>query len=519
MTVANPLQKQPARPGPFAPDWDSLSRYQVPEWFRDAKFGLWAHWGPQCQPERGDWYARNMYIQGHPQYQYHLATYGHPSQFGFKDVIRQWKAQNWDPDRLMAIYRRAGARYFMAMANHHDNFDLWDSTYQPWNSTRIGPMRNIIGEWAAAARRHGLRFGVSVHASHAWIWFEPAQGADKDGPFAGVPYDGKLTAQDGRGQWWEGLDPQDLYAQNHPRSSEDPSAIHHQWDWSTRLPPDPVYLIKFYNRMIELIDKYQPDLIYFDDTVLPFWPISNVGLEITAHFYNSHLAWHGRLDAVVFGKILNDQQKRCLVWDIERGVSNRIEPLPWQTCTCLGNWHYDRTIYERKAYKSARTVIHMLADIVSKNGNLLLSVPVRADGTLDELELKILEEIGQWLEVNGEAIYGTRPWKVFGEGPASQAPPLSAQGFNEGGLKPFTAQDIRFTCKGQRLYAIVLGWPDQPIRISSLGRTAGYRTQPVRSVQLLGSPEPLSWHQADEVLIIQPPKQKISDIAIVFQIE
>ena len=197
----------------------------LPEWFRDAKFGIWAVFGPQCEPEDGDWYARGMYIQGTVQNQFHVARYGPPWEFGFKDVIHEWKAPNFDPDQLLAFYKRCGAQYFMAMANHHDNFDLYNSKYQPWNSVAIGPQKDIIGLWAAAARKHGLRFGVSVHASHAWTWYEPAQGNDTSGPLAGVPYDGNLTKTDGKGKWWEGLDPQDLYAQNHKPGSQK------AWDW------------------------------------------------------------------------------------------------------------------------------------------------------------------------------------------------------------------------------------------------------------------------------------------------
>ena len=198
---------EPVTPGKFQPTWESLKQYRVPEWFRNAKFGIWAHWGPQCQPEDGDWYARGMYQTGSWQYQFHTNHYGSPRDFGFKDVIHSWHAENWEPEKLMALYKRAGAQYFFALANHHDNFDLWDSTYQPWNSVAIGPKKDLIGGWAKAARENGLKFGVSVHAAHAWSWYEPAQ-----------DYDGKLTKADGAGKWWDGLDPQDLYAQNHPPS-------------------------------------------------------------------------------------------------------------------------------------------------------------------------------------------------------------------------------------------------------------------------------------------------------------
>ncbi len=222
---------EPMATGRFEPTWESLQQYRAPEWYRDAKFGIWAHWGPQCQPEYGDWYARQMYIEGSEDYKFHVRTYGHPSKFGFKDVIHQWTAERWDPEKLLALYKNAGAQYFVALANHHDNFDNYDSKYQPWNSVRLGPKKDLIGGWARAARSNGMKFGVSIHAAHAWMWYEVAQGADKSGPLAGVPYDGKLTKADGKGQWWEGLDPQDLYAQNHtPGKGGDTAKL---WDWPT----------------------------------------------------------------------------------------------------------------------------------------------------------------------------------------------------------------------------------------------------------------------------------------------
>jgi alpha-L-fucosidase len=213
-----------------------------------------------------------MYMEGSPQNKFHVAHYGPPSKFGFKDVINRWKAENWDPEKLVGLYKRAGAQYFFALADHHDNFDLWDSKYQPWNSVRIGPHKDLIAGWAKAARAHGLRFGVSIHAAHAWMWYEPSQGADKTGPYAGIPYDGKLTKADGLGQWWEGLDPQDLYAQNHALSlpNDDPWPTSRLWNWGNGCSqPDQAYCDKYYNRVMDLINRYQPDLVYFDDTALP----------------------------------------------------------------------------------------------------------------------------------------------------------------------------------------------------------------------------------------------------------
>lgn len=509
---------------PFSPTWDSLKNYKVPEWYKDAKFGIWAHWGPQCQPERGDWYARGMYEEGSDQYNYHLEKYGHPSKFGFKDVIHEWKADKWDPEYLVALYKKAGAEYFVALANHHDNFDLYDSKHQDWNSTKMGPNKDLIGGWAKAAKKNGLHFGVSVHAAHAWSWMETAQRSDKKGPLAGIPYDGKVTKADGNGKWWDGQDPQALYAQDHPLSkdSENGGAIHSQWNWGNGVtPPTEAYIEKFYKRTIDLIDKYNPDLVYFDDTALPLWPISDAGLRIAAHLYNKSIKKDGKLTAVVNGKILDEEQRKCMVWDIERGQSNNIEPYTWQTDTCIGSWHYDRRIFDNHHYKTAKTVIHTLADVVSKNGNLLLNIPLRGDGSIDSDALKVVEEIGEWMKINKEAIFGTRPWKVFGEGPAMEsAAPLSAQGFNEGKGKPFEAKDIRFTSKGNDLYIIPMGWPkDGKLLIKSLDANNPALGK-INKLTLLGYGKLTDFtRQADGLMISLPADAKpILDYAYVLKI-
>lgn len=502
----NPSAEQIAD-GPFQPNWSSLSTYTTPEWFRNAKFGIWAHWGPQCQAEYGDWYARGMYEEGSAQYNYHVKKYGHPTTFGFKDVINEWKADAWNPDELVAMYKKAGARYFMALANHHDNFDLYRSKYQKtWNSTKIGPKKDLIAGWKKAAQKNNMHFGVSVHAAHAWTWMETAQRADKKGPMAGVPYDGKLSRADGKGKWWEGFDPQELYAQNHAlsKNSENNGMIHKQWNWGEGVcVPTKAYCEKFFNRTIDLINSYDPDMVYFDDTALPLWPVSDAGLKIAAHFYNRSIKKHGKNEAVIFGKILDETQRKCMVWDIERGQSNTIEPLPWQTDTCIGSWHYDQRIYNAKRYKSAQTVIHTLVDVVSKNGNLCLSVPVKGNGSIDELERKIVEEIGAWMAVNAEGIYDTRPWVIFGEGPAMEsAAPLAAQGFNEGKGKAFTSGDIRFTSKGSTIYATVLGWPiDRKVNIKSMGSAAKHIDRKINAVECLGFGK-LHFTQNEEALVV-----------------
>ena len=432
----------------FEPTWASLeANYRVPEWYENAKFGIFCHWGVQCVPEAGDWYGRNLYNPGSGQGKFHRNYYGDPKEFGLKDLIPRWKAERWNPEELCALYKRMGARYVVAMANHHDNFDNWNSTHQPWNSVNMGPKRDIIGDWGKAVKAAGMHFGVSFHAVHAWTWFEPAQ-----------DYDGNLVAADGKGKWWEGYDPQQLYCQQHEpsRNFRNYGEIHKQWHWEVRTGvsiPSESYRKNIKDRVFELVDVYKPDLLYFDDTVLPFYNIDDTGLEIAAHFYNVNP------NAVLNGKILNEAQRKAMVWDVERGTPPKPMSPHWQTDTCIGAWHYTRSIAERGGYKSAAEVLRMLADIVAKNGNLLLSVPIRPDGTIDPAERKICEDIAAWMAVNGEAIFDTVPWTTCGEGPQlANAPELSAQGFNEGRMPKPTEKDVRYTASkdGQTLYAIVL---------------------------------------------------------------
>lgn len=507
--------------GKFEPTWESLMQYEAPEWFNNAKFGIWAHWGPQCEPEAGDWYGRQMYIEGTWQNKIHLEKYGHPSEFGFKDVINIWKADKWNPDELVALYKKTGAQYFFAMANHHDNLDLWDSKYHQWNSVNVGPKKNIVKGWAEAAKKQNLPFGLSVHSTHAWTWYESSRRVDTTGNKAGIPYDGHLTKEDGKGKWWEGLDPQELYAQNHEHSEgwQNLYLSQGQWHWENGASiPDQQYCDNFYNRTMDLINKYNPDLLYFDDTVLPLYPVSDVGLKLAAHYYNRNMALNnGKLEAVLFGKILTEDQKKCMVWDVERGAPDQMQALPWQTCTCIGDWHYNRGVYEQDRYKSAANVIRILVDIVSKNGNLLLSIPVRGNGSIDEKEVRILEGIAAWMEVNKESIFDTRPWKVYGEGPAADAVnPLDNAGFNEGKVQ-FSGKDIRFNRKGNILYVTTLGVPTEDIIIKSLGKNS--EPAKIKKIEMLGSKEKLFWKQSLDSLVIQRPKAVSNEIAVVFKVQ
>ncbi len=500
-----PTTPPPTTRGPFEPSWDSLAQYECPEWFRDAKFGIWAHWSAQCVPEQGDWYARSMYQEGSGDYKFHCATYGHPSVFGFKDIDHIWHAENWQPEELIALYKAAGAKYFVALANHHDNFDTWDSKYQQWNTVNIGPQKDIIGTWAKLARANGLRFGVTVHASHTWDWLQVAQGADKTGPYAGVPYDGNITKDLGTGKWWEGYDPQDLYAQRHPVTENAGWEMEH-----SNPPPTKEYCEKFYNRTIDLIHQHDPDLIYFDDSGLPLHPVSDVGLRIAAEYYNHNIKTHGKLEGVLDTKNLDEQQRKCVVMDFERGRSDAIVPSPWQTDTCIGNWHYQRSLYTNHQYKLTEQVVRMLVDIVSKNGNLLLNIPVRGDGTIDPDEVAFLKGMAAWIAVNEEAIFATRPWKISGEGITN----LKAGGFAEGGESKLTEYDFRFTTKGDVLYATSFGWPDSgKYTIHTLASTAPGIVGNVKSVSLLGSPEKLTFERTADGLVVDLPSVKPCDHA------
>jgi len=512
--------------GKYEPTWESLSQYgEAPEWFQDAKFGIWAHWGPQCQPEQGDWYARGMYDEGSRQYKWHVENYGHPSEFGFKDVINLWKADKWNPEQLMALYKKVGAKYFFTLGNHHENFDLWDSKHQRWNSMNMGPGKDIVGGWEKAARANDLYFGISIHSAHAWTWMETSQRSDKEGPKAGIPYDGKMTKEDGKGKWWEGYDPQELYAQNHPLSveSENTGKIHSQWAWGNGAAvPSEEYCQNFFDRNVDMMNRYNPDLVYYDDTSMPLWPVSDAGLRSVAHFYNKSLKDNnGKNEAVVFAKILTDEQKESLVWDVEKGVPDQIQEKPWQTCTCLGHWHYERSVYDNNWYKSAKTVVHMLIDIISKNGNMLLSVPMRGDGTIDDKEQAILENIAAWMAVNEEGVFGTRVWKIFGEGPVAEASnPLHAQGFNEGKHKPYTAEDIRFVTKENALYAHVLAWPENgKVIIKSLAEENPLYEHEIKTVELIGSNEAVKYNQTKEGLVVEIPGEvKSNDISFILKI-
>ncbi len=482
------LATDPIAPGPFTPDFASLRAYRCPEWYQDAKFGMWAHWGPQGVDEIGDWYARNMYIQGKGTYDYHLAHHGHPSVAGYKDIIALWKAENFDPDRLISLYKKAGAKYFVSMACHHDNFDLWNSRYHRWNAVNMGPHKDIVGLWRDAALRQGLRFGVSEHMAPSYKWFSVAHGSDATGPLAGVPYDGN--------------DPEnyDLYGPKPEKMWGEGAEL-----WQESGMPNS-WKLEWFNRVRDVLDHYQPDYVYSDYGNVPFR--HEVGWKLLANYYNKNISDHGgRLEAVYTGKGDNE---RAYVRDFESGQAKEVQPEPWQMDWCINSFFYFRDTKERP-YRTADTVIRLLMDVVSKNGNLLLSIPQRPDGTIDAEEEKILADLAAWMSVNGEAIFGTRPFKTYGEGATV------VKDFRVKTL-PYTAQDIRFTVRGNVLYATTLGVPHGNVTIHTFRSGAPYGRGEITGIQLLGSDEKLTWSRNADGLVIELPQGSPNNVAYVFKI-
>ncbi len=492
VSITGIMQIQPVSAQKFTTDIESFKQYKYPEWFRDAKFGIWSHWGPQAVPRQGDWYARKMYESdirnrntnestgnSSREYQYHVANYGHPSKFGYKDIIPLWKAEKWDPEALMKLYKKVGAKYFVSMGTHHDNFFLWDSKIHRWNSVKMGPKKDVVGLWQKAAKKEGLRFGVSEHLGASYTWFQPSHGSDVKGELAGVPYDGANPEYE------------DLY---HPKTAAD------DFDWLTKNPKNHQNWLA---SITELIDMYKPDLVY-SDSELPF---GEVGRSMLAHYYNQDLAADNKPDAVYTCKHLTSEGR--WVRDIERGAMDSICTDPWQTDTSIGDWYY-RT---GQKYMTGTEVVQMLVDIVSKNGNLLLNVVQTPEGDLEQDVLDILNEIADWIPANGEGIYGTRPWKIYGEGPSTQ----NQEKGHFGGVKdvrPYETNDIRFTTKGETLYAFCMKNPAGDIKITSLGKDSKVCGKQVASVNILGSKEKLKWNQNSDALVIEKPS-KLPDWEVV----
>ncbi|MBP7401901.1 MAG: alpha-L-fucosidase [Clostridia bacterium] len=461
--------------GPFEPTLDSLKTYAAPDWFRDAKFGIWSHWGPQSVPMYGDWYARNMYIEGSPQYLYHWRRYGHPSRFGFKDVAALWQAERFDPAGLMDLYVESGARYFVGQAVHHDNFDNYDSPHHPWNSVRVGPHKDICALWQAEAKRHGLPFGLSEHLGASYTWFSASHGADKSGPYAGVPYDGADPAN------------RSLYRDNDSEWVSTPDG----WNWYTR---NPRYQADWFSRIRDVVDRFQPDLLYSDGEV----PFGETGYALVAHLYNTSALANGGVNRAVYTFKQHDARNkaegvtRIGVLDIERGLSPDPLPEPWQDDTSLGDWFYN----VRDVYKTAEEVADTLVDIVSKNGNLLMNVTQRPDGTIDDEARYTLKRLGKWLRENGDGIYGSRPNAFHREGKTE----LAGGPFQEG-KATWLPTDFRFTRKPGAVHAYMMrpGSGEKAV-IHHLGRLDG---EIAGSVSVSG--RPTDFEQRDGALVVRLP--------------
>lgn len=470
----------------FEATFESLRKYEVPEWFMDAKFGIWSHWGPQSVPMFGDWYARNMYIQGTPQYEYHLRHYGHPSKFGYKDICALWQAENFDPEALMEKYYKAGARYFMSQGTHHDHFFNYGSEINRMNSVNVGPHKDILALWKAAADKYGMKFGISEHLGASFQWWRVNKGCDKTGKYAGVPYDGNDPAY------------RDFYHDNQEHYDADPDSF---WPWYTKNEKFQQYWLDCVG---EMIDKFHPDILYTDGS-LPFvdqWnaedPSKNdetkyeKGLKAVAKLYNQSIDRFGDNQAVYLQKDRHPEVFRVGVLDIEKSQLPGIMPQPWHTDTCIGNWFYD----VRDPYKSPEQIVEMLVDIISKNGVMLLNVLQRPDGTIDEEADWILEKVGEWFSVCSEAVYGTRPWKVFGEGDTL----VKIEGFTEN-KTAWGKNDFRFVQKDGKVYTFLMGCKGgETVTIRS------FEEEEVKKVELLGFGD-VEFRKDFGVLVVKLPEK------------
>jgi alpha-L-fucosidase len=475
---------------PYEPNWESLKQgYRIPRWYEDAKFGIFIHWGVYAVPGFGnEWYPRNMYQQGTPEFEHHVATYGPHTEFGYKDFIPQLTAENYDPAAWARLFKEAGARYVMPVAEHHDGFAMYDSKLTEWNAVNMGPRRDVTGELADAVRAEGLIFGVSYHRAENWFFFDGGRSFPSD-------------VQDDRYRGLYG------YALPKPADQGDP----HAPEW-----PPAEHLDEWLARACEIVDRYRPQVFWFDwwiqhDSFKPYLQ------RFAAYYYNAAREWGSDWDQS--GAAINHKfdafPEGTAVFDIERGQLAGIRPIFWQTDTSVSknSWGY----VHNQDYKTVESIVGDLVDIVSKNGALLLNIGPRPDGTIPEPEQAMLREIGRWLAINGEAIYDTRPWKIFGEGPTQ----VSEGAFTDTKRQSFTSQDIRFTTSGATLYAIALAWPNQSWTIKALGTASDQAPGRVANVELLGSPTPLSWSQDQAGLTVaapaEPPCQHAYTLKITFE--
>jgi len=469
--------------GPFAPSWSSLERFQVPGWYVDGKFGIFIHWGVYSVPAYGnEWYPRNMYKRGEKAFAHHVATWGPQARFGYKDFIPRFRAERFDAKAWAALFKAAGARYVVPVAEHHDGFPMYDSRYTEWNAARMGPRRDVVGELAAAVRAEGMVFGVSSHRVENWWYYGEGRKIDSDVTdprFAG------------------------LYGPAADREASEKGET----------PPTREFLDDWLARTAELVDAYRPQLVWFD------WWIAQPAVQehlrtFAAFYYNRGAEW-GEGVAINYKKHGGESfPDTAGVLDIERGQLAAIRPHFWQTDTAVSktSWGW----VANHEYKTVDSIVDDLVDIVSKNGSLLLNIGPKPDGTIPEPEERMLREIGGWLAVNGEAVYGTRPFSVFGEGPTA----VVEGPFADTKRKAFTSEDVRFTTRGDVLYAIVLAWPESGERVSirSLGRSSPHLPAEVARVELLGAREPVEWSRDAAGLHVTLPAARPGEHALALRI-
>ena len=470
--------------GPFRPDWESLQKYEPPEWYKDAKFGIFIHWGVYSVPAFGnEWYPRNMYREGSEEYTHHIAPYGPQDRFGYKDFVPMFKAEHFDPAGWAKLFKEAGAKYVVPVAEHHDGFAMYDSGLSDWTAAKMGPRRDVIGELAKAVRAEGLHFGASSHRVEHNFFLGVGRAIPSD------VNDPTYAAFYGPAHNW-------LENKNHTPLSNEFTYVSTAWadDWLARSS--------------EIVEKYHPDIMYFD------WWIGQPSVRpnltrFAAFYYNASLKYGAHVGVINYKDYAF--QEHSAVLDLERGQLGDIRPLYWQTDTSISNKSWGNI--KNDTFKSPQFVIHQLIDIVSKNGNLLLNIGPRSDGTIPEEVQQVLRDVGAWLAVNGDAIYGTRPWKLYGEGPTK----VAAGSFHDTDTATYTPEDFRFTTRGNDLYAIELGWPASgEAVIQTLGPAVG--AQRIESVVLLGSDAKLPFRQQPDGLHIRLPAQAPGKYAYAFRV-
>lgn len=518
----------PVTPGPFAPTWESIEENYpgTPDWLRDAKFGLWVHFGPQSAGRSGDWYARRLYIPGTQAFENHQDSYGDPSESGYKEVLRDWNPENLDPTKLVKIYRDAGVRFLIIQGVHHDQFDMWDSRYQPWNSTRLGPKRDLLGEWSEAARNASIRFGVTFHHEYSWWWWQTAFGRNEQGR----PYDGNLTLKDGDGAWWEGLDPRLLYGVNLREYKGVLDAAYSRWS----PPPAGVFgnhldFAEWYAkwwalRMMDVVDKYQPDFIYTDGTDQKPFSGSGTGTgykcdamqRVMADYYNKTLQRRGKVD--VFSIVKFRDRTNGTVNTAEGWIPSEIKrDQQWIAETPVGDWFYGPGFNY-----SAGAVVRYLLEQVSRDGNVGLCVSLLPDGSLDDGSTRMLKEVGEWMRTNGEGIYGSRAWTVLGEGADGKLNVLPGGkiGSRQANHR-FSTSDFRFTVGEDGdlyIWCMTVPKPGEQLRISSLGKKSGLYQDKIKAVELLGSGSSLTWAHEADALCVTFPEEASLEIAAGFRV-